>query len=394
MNGARQATRRKPARSARVALVLLPLLAFAGCGGDKGGFEEPPPPKVVVTTPVVRDVQVYEVFTGHAEASVTAEVRARITGVLQRIHYRPGATVAKGDLLFTIDPQEYDAAVRQAEADLETARVELKFAENDLARREHAFKENAISEVDLLRARAEREKAQAAVAAAEARLAQARLVRSFCDIRAPVGGRVSRQLVDPGNVVNQGQATLLATIRAFDPIEVTFRLDERTLAAISGRKEGSDHRELEVRLALPGQDEFSRVGRIVYIGNSVDPSTGTVPVRARFDNADERIYPGMFCRVRVPARVLEGAILVPERAIGIDQAGRYVFVVGKDDTVEQRTVAVGPRDGELRVIARGLEPAERVVVGGMVRVRPGIKVEAVTEKEHREQSRNPSQRGE
>ncbi len=378
---ARETRRAGRGSSLALGLALALAAAAAGCGGGNH-YAPPPPPKVQVATPVQRDVTVYETFTGRFSASETVEIRARVPGYLRKVHFRDGQPVKKDQLLFTIDSRAYDAAVHGAEADLLAARAALKFAENELARREDAWHENAVSELDYLRAAAERDKARAAVAAAEAHLEAARLDRSFTEVRSPIDGVIDRALVHEGNLVGQGQPTVLAVVRRIDPMDFYFSLDERSLvrlkqelqAAAEAGRAASDEGP-PIHLALAGEDEFAREGRVTWMDTAVDRETGTIRVRATLANPDGILVDGAFARGRVPVRVLEDALLVPEVALGVDQVGSYVYVVGDDGKVARRDVRTGPRDGTLRVISAGIEPGDRVVVRGLARVRPGIEVE-------------------
>ncbi len=375
-----------------IVLGILAVIGAAGCGGGGNRYAPPPPPRVQVATPVRKDVTVYETFTGRLSASKTVEVRARVAGYLRKVHFRDGQRVRAGQLLFTIDPRAYDAAVHGAEADLLAARAALKYAENELARREDAWHENAVSELDYLRAVAERDKARASVAAAEAHLEAVRLDRSFTEVRSPIDGVIDRALVHEGNLVGQGQPTVLAVVRQVDPMDFYFSLDERSLvrlkeelqaAAAAGREatEGPP-----IHLALAGEEKFTREGRITWMDTAVDRETGTIRVRASLANPGGILVDGAFARGRVPVRTIENALLVPEVALGTDQVGSFVYVVEKDGKVARRDIRTGPRDGTMRVVTAGLKPDERVVVRGLARLRPGIEVEI----EQAEKKREPA----
>jgi len=366
-----------------LALGLLAVLA-AGCG-QKNEFVPPPPPKVAVANPVVRNVTRYANFTGKTASVASVEIRARVQGWLQKRHFEDGQLVRKGEVLFTIDPREYEAAVQQAEAELLNAKTALAFAENDLARREKAFAENAISELDLLRSRAERDKALARVAAAEAELEKARISLSYCTIRTPITGKTSRRLVDVGNLVGAGEPTLLTTVTQIVPIFAYFNVSERDvnrlLQHMAELREtlGTDVLSnpgdtVPVELGTATEAGYPHHGTLDFVDNRVDPETGTMEARALFPNHDVLLLPGIFVRIRVPSEEMEDALLIPEAATAMDQQGRYVLVVNERNVVERRSITVGPREGELVVALEGLSPDDRVVVNGLLNARPGSEV--------------------
>ncbi len=368
-----------------LALTLAAVLA-AGCG-QKNEFVPPPPPKVIVANPVVRNVTRYVNFTGKTAAVASVEIRARVQGWLQKRHFQDGQLVNRGDVLFTIDPREYEAAVQQAEAELLNAKTALAFAENDLARREKAFAENAISELDLLRSRAERDKALARVAAAEANLEKAKINLSYCTIRSPISGKTSRRLVDVGNLVGAGEPTLLTTVTQITPIFAYFNVSERDvnrfLRHMARLREelGTEvlsnlGDEVPVELGTATEEGFPHHGLLDFVDNTVDPETGTMEARAVFPNDDLLLLPGLFARIRIPSEELQDALLVPEAATSQDQQGRYLLVVDEKNVVERRGITVGPKEGELVVILEGLEPGDRVVVNGLLNARPGSEVTA------------------
>jgi len=380
--------RKIPSRFARHLAVALVLLAIATVGcGKKNAFVPPPPPKVMVANPVVRNVTAYHQFTGKTAAVASVEIRARVQGWLEKIHFHDGQIVHKGEVLFTIDSRPYEAEVQQAQADLLTAKTALAFAENDLARREKAYKEQAISELDLLRSRAERDKAAAGVAAAQARLETARINLDYCTIRSPITGKTSRRLVDVGNLVGAGEPTLLTTVVQISPIYAYFNVSERDVArylkqSSALRKEGKRGIDMEVpvELGVATEEGFPHRGVLDYVDNTVDPETGTMEARAHFPNDGFLLMAGMFSRIRIPARVLEDALLVPEVATAQDQQGRYVLVVDEKNVVERRGITVGPKEGELVVVLKGLEPDDRVIVNGLLNARPGTEVTPETTK--------------
>ncbi|HHQ47823.1 MAG TPA: efflux RND transporter periplasmic adaptor subunit [Acidobacteria bacterium] len=366
--------------SALVITTALTLVFLTGCG-KKNTFVPPPPPKVTVAHPVVRDVTAYHQFTGKTASVASVEIRARVQGWIEKRLFDDGQVVHKGDVLFIIDKRPYEAAVQQAKADLLNAKTGLAFAENDLARREKAYKEHAISELDLLRSRAERDKAAAAVAAAEARLETAKINLDYCTIRSPITGKTSRRLVDVGNLVGAGEPTLLTTVVQVNPIYAYFNVSERDVARYlkaaseyhkAGRR-GTEQKVI-VELGVATEEGYPHRGLLDYVDNQVDPETGTMQARALIPNDDFLLLPGMFSRIRIPSKVLQDALLVPQIATAQDQQGRYVLVVNGKNVVERRGIEVGPKEGTLVVALKGIERNDRVVVNGLLNARPGSEV--------------------
>lgn len=355
------------------------LALLHGCASNQ--YEAPPPPDVTVALPIERDITTYGEFTGRTVSIESVEVRARVQGILQQMSFRPGGEVKEGDLLFVIEPALYEARVQQAEADLAGAEAKARAAAEQLAITEEIFQRKAGSKADLIEKTQARDEARAAVERARADLAAARLDLSYTRIYAPISGRIDRNYVDVGNLVGGGQATLLATIVRDKPIFVYFSLSERDLLShtelLDGRAQLGGE-PIPVHLALGDERGFPREGTLDYSSNRVDPSTGTIEMRAVFPNVDGKIVPGLFIRVRVPFH-RGPELLVPDAALQADQNGRYVLVVGQNDVVEQRPVVVGPADGEMRVVTSGLTRSDRVVVRGLQRARPGAVVRPTLE---------------
>jgi RND family efflux transporter MFP subunit len=350
------------------------LALLAGCGGNQ--YEAPPPPDVTVALPVERDVTTYGEFTGRTVAVESVDVRARVQGILQQMAFRPGSEVKEGDLLFVIEPTLYEARVHQADADLAGADAKARAAEEQLAITAEIFQRKAGSKADLVAKTQARDEARAAVERARADLVAAKLDLSYTRIFAPISGRIDRNYVDVGNLVGAGQPTSLATIVCEKPIYVYFSVSESDLLQHpelldSGSRAGGE--PMRIYLGLGDETGFPREGTLDYTSNRVDPSTGTIELRAVFANTDGRVVPGLFVRVRVPFD--HGpALLVPDDAMQADQNGRYLLVVGPDDVVEQRSVEVGPADRGMRVISSGLTRDDRVIVRGLQRARPGATV--------------------
>jgi len=361
---------------------------LTACQQQANEYVAPPPPPVTVAVPIQREVTDYLEYTGTTRAAQTVEIRARVSGFLQSMHFEPGATVSEGDLLFVIDPRPYQARVTAAEAEVANSKALLAKAESDYQRKALAIKKGAVTEADMVASRAERDAADAGVRAAEASLLQAQLDLAYTQVTAPISGRLGRNRVDVGNLVGQSDPTLLTSITQYDPIYAYFNMNERDLlrmlaihrARVAQGDVSVDKplRESKIPLYLGDASEqgYPHQGWMDFAESSVDPTTGTIELRAVFDNVGQppMLYPGLFVRLRLPVADRESALLVSERAVGADPAGRYLLVVGADDVVEQRPVEPGQLHDGLRVILKGLDPGERVVVNGLQRARPGAKV--------------------
>jgi RND family efflux transporter MFP subunit len=339
----------------------------------------PTPPEVTVATPEMRDVTLFQDFTGNTEAVEAVEIRARVQGYLESASFEPSSFVRKGQLLFTIEQEPYIAARDRAAANLASAEAGLRRAESDLDRLEEAVRTNAVSQQEVTRARAERDQASAALLEAQAALRTAELQLGYTRVESPIDGLVSRRMVDPGNLVGAGQATLLTTVRRIDPIYAYFEMNERLLARILETRDVFDQRQMRedpvpVTMSVPETDV--RIdGRVDWIDNTVDPATGTVRVRGVFPNPGALVFPGFFVTLRLPGEIVSDAVLVQEIAVGTDLGGRYVLVVGDDNVVERRSFEPGPlQEDQTRVVLAGLQPGERYIVSGLQRARPGLPV--------------------
>jgi membrane fusion protein, multidrug efflux system len=361
------------------------LFVVVACGRNR--YAPPPPPEVTVTRPVEREITTYNEFTGHTVAIEAVDVRARVAGVLEKMHFAPGANVKKGDLLFVIEPALYQARVDQAQADLDGKEAQYRAAEEQFKITQAIVEGKAGSRTDFVQKTQARDLAKAQVAMARANLEAARLDLSYTRIYAPIDGRIDRNLVDVGNLVGAGQATLLASIVREDPIYVYFTASERELlqyreqqrqnrsAAPAGQNDfallGLATDENLAFLGLATETGYPHAGKIDYSANRVDPETGTFEARALFPNPDRVILAGLFARVRVPFS-RERAILVPDIAVQADQGGSYLLLVDDHDTVQFRRVQLGPLiEGDLRVVRDGVSATEWVVVNGLQRARPG-----------------------
>jgi len=367
-------------------MLVVPILGLAACDQTENEFVPPPPPEVTVAVPLKKMVTPYLVYSGTTEAFETVELRARVEGFLEKVEFNPGQTVTQNQVLFEIETDVFAARVAQAEAMLESANAELDLAEVTLEKSINAFNEGGMTELEIKEKTAARDQAKAGVELAEAQLDRARIDLSYCTIRAPIGGRISKNLVDAGNLVGgQGQATLLATIYATDPIFVTidapestvleFRRQNASLYQSGSIQPGQDAKGVWRRVELSVSDEegFPHVGRIDFVDPTLDAETGTLRVRVRFDNKGGFLLPGLFARIRVARDPFE-AMLVPDAALLADQQGRYALTVDAKNEVVVKRVQTGALDGELRVVRSGLDPTDRVVIAGLQRARPGAPV--------------------
>lgn len=372
--------RRKPTALADGVRVIrstsLAVLLLAGCGRNR--YAPPPPPEVKVVHPLEQEVTTYNEFTGHTVAVEALDVRARVQGFLQSVNFIPGSDVKRGDLLFVIEPDLYQAAVDQAQADLEGKQAQSKAAQAQLEITQAIFQRQAGSRTDLVQKTQARDLALAQLAVAHANLEAAKLNLSYTHIYAPIDGRIDRNLVDVGNLVG-GSPTLLASIVRDDPIYAYFTASERELLQYrelqrQNRTVAATGQHNVAYLGLVTETGFPRQGMVDYVGNRVDPDTGTLEIRAVFPNHDHVIVPGLFARVRLPF-TRERAVLVPAVAVSADQGGNYLVVVDAADTVQFRRVHLGPTlDGGLQVIREGVTAADWIITTGLQRARPGTVV--------------------
>ncbi len=349
--------------------------SLGACDRASNEFVAPPPPAVTVATPQVQEITRFLESPGRLEALESVEIRARVRGYLESVEFEPGLEVEQGDLLFTIERDQFEAELKSAQGRLAQSRAALTLMEATLERVQRAAAQDAASDLEVLEAEANQEAAAGSVVESEAMVREAELNLSYTQIETPVTGRVNRELVDAGNLVGANEATLLTTVLSYDPIHVYFNINERDLLQLveeNGRD--SDRRdEVDVLLTLADGRDHDGIGRIDFVSNTVDPNTGTIELRAVFDNADNELFPGFFARVRV-TRSTGQAMLVPPEIVGRDVAGSYVLVVNDENIVERRGVTTGPLVPEGRVIEAGLEATDRVIVNGWQRARPGAPV--------------------
>ncbi|MFG1223579.1 efflux RND transporter periplasmic adaptor subunit [Xanthobacter wiegelii] len=372
----------RPAVSVAAAVPVLALaLALAGCGQPTAQQQgAPPPPQVTVANPTSANVTDTDEYVGRFVAIDEVNVRARVSGYLDKIDFVDGQLVKEGDVLFTIDQRPFKIAVDQAQANLAQAKANLDFTKADLERARTLLEDktsNAISKQAFdQRTQAERT-AAAIVQSQEAQVRSAQLDLGFTEVKAPVSGKIGDRRVSVGNYVTGGTGgtpTLLAVIVSTDPIRFEFTIDEASLLRLTRRQGGTDFKGEPVTLRLIDDKDFVHKGKLDFLNNVVDRETGTIRGRAVFDNKDGLFRPGMFARLRLQSSDPYQALVVPDVAIGTEQVKKFVYVVGPENKVSQKFVTLGPLQGDMRVIREGLAPDDKVVVNGLMRVRPGVTV--------------------
>lgn len=379
------AARRTGRRRAIGPLVIASLATLLGScskGSDKNAYVPPPPPEVIVANPVERDVVSYLRYTGTIEASESVDLRARVQGFLEKVNFQPGQRVKKGELLFVIDKRQFQNELDQARAAMAAAQAAHKGAENDARLARELADQKAGPEIDAIIKAARRDVAEAEIERARARVADAELNLSYCEITAPIDGRVTRNLVDVGNLVGRGEPTLLATIVQSTPAYVSVDVSESDVLAVRRELEKAGQlgknepgqigpgKWRPCELALTGQAEYKFPGRVDYVEPQLNQQTGTLRVRTVYENTDEALLAGYFAAIRFPMSS-ESSLLVPEAALLTDQQGRYALIVNDENKVEVRRVTLGTLDGDTRVVSEGLEPDDRVIVLGVLKARPG-----------------------
>ena len=367
----------------RLAALLVLATLVASCGEQQKQGGGPPPPAVTVAKPIKRTVVDYDEYVGRFAAINSVEIRARVSGYLDKLLFKDGQVVKQGDLLFTIDKRPFQNTLDQARANLVQAQSNVAFTESDYTRGQQLVRDKTITDQTFeQRAQAFRN-AKASVSANEAAVRQAELDMEFTELRAPMNGRIGDRRVSPGNLVTGGtggNTTLLATIVSIDPIYFEFTFDEASYLryerlSTAGQDVASRNAGVQVALKLIDESDFDHEGRMDFVDNVIDRSTGTIRGRAVIANSKEIFTPGMFARVRVPGTAPYEALLVPDAAIGTEQARRFVMVVDDQDTGRPKYVTLGQvtKDG-LRAIKDGIGPDDRIVVSGLMQARPGQKV--------------------
>jgi multidrug efflux system membrane fusion protein len=369
-------------RAAIVASSMAGAIGLASCTGVQTQEAPPPSPQVTAAAAVSRHVTEWDEFTGRLEAVQSVAVRPRVSGLIANVSFQEGSLVRQGQVLFEVDDRPFQAQVARLRAELAQASAARDRAASEQRRADRLSSENAISLEERERRTGAAAEAAARYDAVGAALRAAELDLEFTRVVSPIDGRVSRALVTRGNLVSggQGEATLLTTVVSVDPIYASFDADEQTYLRYGERvrKQGAKTAagELPIQMALADEQTFPHAGTLQFLDNQLDPSTGTINGRAVFRNADRRLTPGLFVRLRLPGAASYEGVLVEDRAVGTDLDRRFVFVVGKDKKIESRAVTLGPVVEGLRVVRKGLSAGELVVVNGLQRVRPGVVVNA------------------
>ncbi|TMJ04966.1 MAG: efflux RND transporter periplasmic adaptor subunit [Alphaproteobacteria bacterium] len=364
----------------RATALLAVAAALAGCG-EGAPKQAAPPPVVTVAKPVKQTVTDYDEYVGRFIAVDSVEIRARVSGYLDKVHFKDGQIVKQGDLLFTIDRRPFETALAQTRATLAQARANLAFAESDLARASQLVRDRTITEQTFEQRTQAKRVAEASVAAQEAAVRQAELDIQFTELKAPVTGRIGDRRVSEGNLVTGGtggNTTLLATIVSIDPIRFEFTFDEASFLRYerlgNAGKDSSRGPGLDVAVKLIDEQDFNHAGKMDFVDNVIERTSGTIRGRAVLTNANGVFTPGMFGRVRVPGSPPYEALLLPDAAIGSEQVRKFVLVVDNENVARTKYVTLGQLVGELRVIKEGIAADDRVIVNGLMRARPGQKV--------------------
>jgi RND family efflux transporter MFP subunit len=373
-------------------LVLMSAVLHAGCQKEQQAMPPPKPPEVIVGQAVVQEVADYEEFTGRTEAIETVEIRARVSGYLDKICFEEGADIKKGDLLFQIDLRPLQAELERTAANVGQAEARVTRLQSDYQRARSMLGTKSIGREEFEKVSGDLAEAQSAVKSAQAARDIAKLNVTYSRVVTPISGRISRRMIDPGNMVKADE-TALTYIANLDPMYAYFDVDERTYLRLSRflMKKGvttlAQVKEISVALGLADEDGFPREGKMNFVDNRIDPNTGSVWVRGIFPNPDKFLAPGLFVRVRLPVGEPHKAVLIPERALATDQGQKFVYVLNDQNEAVYRRVQVGAQHGKLRVVEKGIEAGELLVISGLQRVRRGAKVEPKEEQktEDREQ---------
>jgi RND family efflux transporter MFP subunit len=364
-------------------LVTSAAVALSAC--EQNTFVPPPPPKVEVALPVQKSITRYLDATGNTAAFKNVDLVARVQGFLQSIDYKDGSFVKEGTTLFTIEPDTYKLKLEQAQAAEAGAQATVKQAEADFRRQSDLVQRQVVSQATLEGSTSTRDNANANLQQAQVNTRIAEVNYGYTKVVAPFDGVVSAHLVSVGELVGVASPTQLATIVALDPIYVNFNVNEQDVLRFreEARKRGmtpDDIRQQPFEVGLQTETGYPHKGKLDYVSPSLNLSTGTIAVRGVIPNADRALLPGFFVRIRVPFDEQKDAVLVPDAALGSDQAGRYLLVVNSENIVEQRKVQTGPLEGALRVIESGLKATDKVVIGGLLRAIPGQKVDPQLQK--------------
>lgn len=357
-----------------VAVSALLMGALYGCSQRSEAQAPSGPPPVTVAVPLRQEIVEWDEFTGRFEAVQNVDVRARVGGYIQAVHFRDGQYVRRGQLLFTLDPRPAQAALASAQAQVGQAEANLELARAQFARSEGLLASQAVSQAQVDADRAALRTAEANLAAAQAAVRARRLDLEFTRVTAPVSGRVSDRRVDPGNVIAGGSSAgdVLTTVVSDAPIHFTFEGSEALL--LKYQREGANGRAVPVTIRLQDEPDYRWTGRLDFTDNALDARSGAIRLRAVVNNPDGFLRPGMFGAARVAGSQAYSALLIPDTAVATDQTRKVVYVVAQDGTVTPRPVQLGPLTQGLRVIRSGLAPTDRVIIGGQQRAMPGQKV--------------------
>ncbi|NHZ91729.1 efflux RND transporter periplasmic adaptor subunit [Massilia sp. CCM 8733] len=362
--------------AAAMALAGLAALSLAGCeeANSKAQPAAPAGPPITAATVIERSVNETQEFSGRLEAVDRVDIRARVNGFITSVNFKPGSVVKKGDVLFVIDARPYQAEANRAEAAVSSARARAELAKVELARAERLLGDRAIAQREFDEKASGLKELDANVRAAQASLEAARLNLSYTNVHAPIGGRVSKAEVTTGNLVDG--AVILTSVVSSNPIYATFDGDEDTYLRVG--RVAQKGTTVPVKIGLANESGFPHEGKLEFIDNRLDTATGSVRMRAMFDNTDNTLVPGLFARVQLGGG--EGAqtktILINDRAVGTDQNRKFVYVIGADSKAEYRAVVLGPSVDGLRVVRSGVKPGEKIVINGLQRVQPGAPVTA------------------
>ena len=358
----------------------------------------PPTIKVTVNQPYFATVTNWDEYPGHLEAVESVEIRPRVSGYIDSIHFQDGAEVKAGDLLFVIDPRPYQAELQQAQARRQQAETRLELAQNDLKRAESLKGTKAISDEEYdNRSKAVRE-ADAALTAAKANETAARLNLDYTQLKAPVNGKIGRRLLTVGNFVqlqgNGGSATTLATLVSIDPIYAYFDVEEDAYHKYRSNAKAAETggSALPCELKLANEQGFAHSGHLDFFDNQVNPKTGTIRLRAVFANPDRTLVPGMFASLRILAGPPQQALLIPDVAVQSDQSYKFVYVASSESKVETRSIEIGRAHGSRREVLKGLTPNDRVIVNGLMMLRPGVTVVVQSPESKAQMNRQPLRR--
>lgn len=383
-DGAEPIFRRAHAVLLGIALVCI-ALGLAGCSRSESAAAAPPAPAVRVATAEAREITDWDTFTGRFEAVETVKLRPRVSGYIDQVHFAEGKLVKRGELLFTIDQRPYQVQLQRAQAELARAQAQTALSQTELARAEKLLAVRAVSQEEYDQRASRRQQLQAEVQAARAAVAAAQLDLDYTQVMAPIDGRVSRAEVTAGNYVTAGDSVLTSVV-SLDPIYVYFDGDEQTYLknnalAQRGELPSSRNSPNPVFVGLANEADFPHPGKMNFLDNALNPETGTIRARALLSNPDHLFTPGMLARIRVLGSGKYTATLVDDTAVATNQDQKYVVVVNAQNVVEYRTVELGDTVDDRRVVRNGLAPGERVVVGGLQRIRPGMTVDPQTVEE-------------